>query len=158
MTRCLGCTWLEVRTAGGTTPGRIRCLACAAANQAEVRHLTSLHTPPTGPFPAPPPPASPPCPEADAHCVHCGQAYVCPPPKPDEAAVPGDAVHQAVQHLLTALWLYPHQKLEDRGPMGLLLDALTLLAPEVACALEDGIEACVLIDPDVPLSPPRSSS
>lgn len=49
-----------------------------------------------------------------------------------------DAVREAAERLLTLLYLYPNYRVDSRGPSGLVVDALDVLAPDLADRLREG--------------------
>ncbi len=46
-----------------------------------------------------------------------------------------DRLGIAAEALVRALWLYPHYRLDSRGPLGCIVDALKEIAPDVAAEL-----------------------
>lgn len=47
-------------------------------------------------------------------------------------------MRDAAKALVTALYLYPHYRVDSRGPRGCILDALAVIAPDVCSRLRDG--------------------
>lgn len=47
---------------------------------------------------------------------------------------------RVTEHLLRALWLYPHYNVASRGPYGLIVEAIDEVAPGAAEMLRDGRE------------------
>jgi len=54
--------------------------------------------------------------------------------------------YDAVQTLLKIVWLYSGHKVDSRGPIGLLLDAITILEPQTAQLIHEGIDWADLIE------------
>lgn len=53
-------------------------------------------------------------------------------------AVEAERTHEAVQHLIMAMYLYAGYRVQARGPRGCLVDAIELLEPETARRIRDG--------------------
>lgn len=55
-----------------------------------------------------------------------------------ETALPSVDVHGAVQALVRAMWLYQGYRVDSRGPVGCLIEAIEKLEPETARKIRDG--------------------
>lgn len=53
---------------------------------------------------------------------------------------------EIVEKLLTMLQLYPHYRVDSRGPAGFIIDIIKDLRPDIAAEMGKGVEAGELIE------------
>lgn len=91
--------------------------------------------------------AQPPRPAQDALCPGCGGAGWIPAGDGQLGCIDcngtgkrpaQDAVREAAERLIRLLYLYPNYRVDSRGAMGLVIDALAVLAPDLAERLREG--------------------
>ena len=63
-----------------------------------------------------------------------------PEPGPDDAS-------RLAELLVRMLWLYPNYRVDSRGPAGCIVDALEIVAPDIAAQLKDGVSVRDIYQP-----------